>query len=119
MSVKLREIEEREVGVTNIKLGPIERESVNSLISDTLCLPPRLCLPLSAIVHGKTGGIVLFVVQFLKSLSEEGLLWFSLDSRRWEFDISRVRSKHISQDVVQFVDQKMKKLPGEVQNEES
>ena len=63
----------------------------------------------------KTGGIILFVVQFLKSLNEEGVLYFSLSSQKWEFDINRIQSKNISQDVVHFMEQKMKKLSTETQ----
>lgn len=79
----LRGVQERGVSLMSIRVGPIERESVNELISETLSLPPTLCQPLSTIIHNKTSGIALFVMNFLKSLNEEGLLCFNLSSRRW------------------------------------
>lgn len=76
-------MQEQGVSLMSIKIGPMEKESINTLISETLCLPPRLCLPLSTMIHNKTRGIALWVLDFLKSLNEEGLLWFNFSSRRW------------------------------------
>ena len=115
LTTKLREIQKHRTILTKVKLGQIEKECITSLISEALYLPPKLCLPLSNVCHGKTGGIILFVVQFLKLLNEEGLLWFSLSSRRWEFDMTRIKSRSVSENVVQFMAQKMKLLPESVQ----
>jgi len=45
------------ISVQTITLGPIERESVNTLISEALCLPPSLSRNISGLVHSKTGGM--------------------------------------------------------------
>ena len=76
-------MQEQGVSLMSIKIGPIEKEYVNAFLSETLCLPPRLCQPLSTSIRSKTGGIALFVMNFLKSLNEENLLWFDSSSRRW------------------------------------
>ena len=76
-------MQEQGVSLMSIKIGPMEKDCINTLLSETLCLPPRLCHPLSTLVHNKTGGIALWVLDFLKSLNEEGLLWFNFSSRRW------------------------------------
>ena len=104
------------VSLMSIKIGPIEKECVNMLVSEALCLPPKLCQPLSSVVHSKTGGVALFVKNFLKSLNEEGLLWFNLSSRRWEFDISLIRMKEISGDVVEHMSERMTRLPRPMQS---
>jgi len=91
LTSSLNDIQNQGTNVITIKLGQIEKECVNSLVSDALCLPPSLCVRLSTVVHRKTGGIMLFVLKFLKSLNEEGLLWFSMSSRRWEFDLNRIK----------------------------
>lgn len=84
----------------NQSLGPIERECVNTLLSEVLCLPPSLCRPLSIAVHNKTGGIILFILKFLASLNDEGDLWFSMSSHRWVYNLDEIRSKEIHDDVV-------------------
>ena len=62
---------------------PRQRLSCFDARVDQECAGLLLSQPLSSIVHNKTGGIALFVTRFLKSLNEEGLLWFNLSSRRW------------------------------------
>ena len=71
------------VSLLSIRIGPIEKDLVKTILSETLLLPPTLCQTLSTTIHSKTGGVVLFVMNFFKSLNEEGLLWFNLSSRRW------------------------------------
>ena len=44
------------INLQTIGLGPIEKESVNALISEALCLPPSLSRPLSSLLRSKTGG---------------------------------------------------------------
>ena len=88
----------------SIKIGPMEKDCINTLLSETLCLPPRLCHPLSTLVHNKTGGIALWVLDFLKSLNEEGLLWFNFSSRRWWVPRSCFACTYIlAHDVIRFI----------------
>mmetsp|Transcript_10680 Transcript_10680/g.22399 ORF Transcript_10680/g.22399 Transcript_10680/m.22399 type:complete len:1400 (+) Transcript_10680:184-4383(+) len=111
---KLRVIQGRGVNLTTIHVGPIERESVNDLVSDALCLPPRLTRPLSSVVYQKAGGVILFVVRFLKSLKEDGLLYFSMTSRRWMWDLVEIKSKRVSDDVVRHTTLQMNVLPAPI-----
>ncbi|KAL7554753.1 hypothetical protein ACHAWF_018292 [Thalassiosira exigua] len=112
----LHGMQEQGVSLISIKIGPIDKECVNSLVSEALCLPPSLSQPLSSIVHNKTGGIALFVTRFLKSLNEEGLLWFNLSSRRWEYDSHGIEQKEISEDVVVHMSERMTRLPHGMQS---
>jgi predicted ATPase len=107
LSVKLRNIQEQGVCITSIRLGPIEKECTVNLVSETLSLPPRLCQSLSLAVYGKTGGIILFFINFLTSLAQDGMLWYSLGSKRWEYNIDLIQQKDISDDVVQHMTQQM------------
>lgn len=81
-------------------LGPIEKECVNTLLSDVLCVPLSLCRSLSDVVHSKTGGVILFILRFLASLNNDGDLWFSMTKRRWMYDLEQIRQKEIHDDVV-------------------
>lgn len=99
----------------SIKIGTIAKDAVNTMLSETLCLPPSICNPLSSIIHNRTGGIILFIMNFLISLNEEGLLWFNLSTRRWDYDIAGIQEKEVSADVVQHMSQRMKRLPKMIQ----
>jgi len=108
-------IQQQGVSVMSIKIGAIAKDTVNTMLSETLCLPPSLCSPLSSTIHNRTGGIILFVMNFLRSLNEDGLLWFNLSTRRWEYDIVGIQQKEVSADVVQHMSQRMTRLPRSMQ----
>ena len=44
------------VGVTTVELACIDEDATNTLISESLCLSPRLTRPLSALIFHKTRG---------------------------------------------------------------
>ena len=46
LSTNLNDIREQGINVVTIKVGAIEKESTNALLSDIMCLPPNLCRPL-------------------------------------------------------------------------
>ncbi len=46
LSTNLNEIRDQGINFMTIKVGAIEMESVNALISDVMSLPPTLCRPL-------------------------------------------------------------------------
>eukprot|EP00957_Ditylum_brightwellii_P091046 6931778-Ditylum_brightwellii.AAC.1 len=111
----LSDISTRNIPVTKIALDNICRGDVNDLISDVICMPKSQTKSLSDIVYQKTGGNVLFVNQFLKSLYNEGLLQFSLDSDSWEWDIASIQMKTIPEDVVRLLASGITMLPAQTQ----
>ncbi|KAL7499306.1 hypothetical protein ACHAWT_009981 [Skeletonema menzelii] len=115
LSTNLNDIREQGINVMTIKVGAIERESANALISDTMCLPPNLCRPLSNAVHRKTGGVIMFILRLLASLNEEGLIWYSINLRQWMFDLQKIERKEMSEDVVKHMTEHMSRLPVQIQ----
>jgi len=111
LSVWLQGIGKAGVEVTQIHLDNVRREDVNAMVSDVLRLPPCPVRSLSDGVYRKTQGNLFFVVQFMRSLLDEGLLTFSLVSRRWEWDIFAINSKDIVSDVLELLVRKMLKMP--------
>jgi len=114
LTEKLHALQEQGISIIPIKIGPIEKECVNKLLSEVLCLPPSLCRPLSNVVHSKTSGIILFILRFLASLNSEGELWFSMNNRRWMYDLEQIRLKEIHGDVVGHMTEQMKNLSKEM-----
>ena len=104
------------VRLVSLTLSCIEKESVNSFISELLCIPPCLCQPLSAIVHSKTGGLILFCVDFLKSLHEDGMIRFNLNNGEWQYNVNDIRQKRIPTDVVQHLSERMTILSRKTQS---
>jgi len=73
----------------------IGKDVINELLGDALHLSPRITAPLAREMHKKTGGNPHFVKQLLQSLYDERLLQYSPSARRWQWNISAIRSKNI------------------------
>ena len=66
-------------------------------------------------VSAKASGNVLFIKQFLLSLGDEGLLWYSASARRWYWDALGIQSKEVTESVADLLTSKMVVLDGRVQ----
>ncbi|KAL7461781.1 hypothetical protein ACHAXS_002187, partial [Conticribra weissflogii] len=98
-----------------IIMSQLDRDLVNEMLSDTLCLFPRVTRPLADILHHKTKGNPLFLSRLMVSLSKDGLLRFSFNRRRWEWDEEEIQSKKIPNDVAEFLTNSIGRLPPDVQ----
>ena len=92
-------------------IGPLDKESTNALVSESMCMPPNLSKPLSSVVGGKTAGCPNYLVNFLRSLEREGLIRFSLATRRWEYSLARIMRTDIPNEIVEYMTMQMSKLP--------
>jgi PAS domain S-box-containing protein len=102
--------------VVEIKLSRLDHEHVGKLVADALRCPPERAAPLAKLLHAKTDGNPFFVIQFLSSLVEEGLLAFDHDGARWIWDIDRIHAKDYTDNVVELMVGKLARLPIETQN---
>ncbi|WP_041740860.1 ATP-binding sensor histidine kinase [Calothrix sp. PCC 6303] len=101
--------------VNEVAIAPLEIEHINNLVADTLNCSEIVALPLAQLIYQKTKGNPFFCTQFMKVLYEEGLLIFDLDSRSWECNISAVRERALTNDVVELITQILQKLPASTQ----
>jgi PAS domain S-box-containing protein len=107
----------RQIGarVQEIRLAPLARDDLGQLIADALrCDPPHVA-PLAQLVHEKTAGNPFFVIQFLCTLAEEGLLRFDHDAACWSWNLDRIHDKGYTDNVVDLMVGKLSRLPAETQ----
>ena len=83
---------------------------LKTMISDALCIFPRISEPLSDIIFQKTKGNPFFVLAFIRSLVDRGLLEYSVNSRRWVWDEDDVSSMDITGNVLYLLSSKMSGL---------
>ncbi|KAK1744367.1 putative AAA ATPase [Skeletonema marinoi] len=102
-------------GGIHVKLDCMDEHTLNTMVSESLCLSPRLTRPLSNVIYHKTKGNPLFVSQLMRSLNKEGLLRPSLSRRRWEWDTKKIRSRRLPDDVAIFLTDSLGELPDKVQ----
>ena len=63
----------------------------------------------------KTGGNPFFAIQFFTALAEEGLLAFDPVARAWQWDMDRIRAKSYTDNVVDLMAGKLKRLSATTQ----
>ncbi|HBB34535.1 MAG TPA: serine/threonine protein kinase, partial [Cyanobacteria bacterium UBA9273] len=112
----LDEIRKTLATINQITLAPLDQSSLNRLIADTLSCPLERAMPLTNLILTKTKGNPFFSNQFLKSLYEEGLIFFDFSWGYWQCDIAKVRALAVSDDVVEFMATKLQKLPENTQS---
>ncbi|MEG4353122.1 serine/threonine-protein kinase PknK, partial [Microcoleus sp. LAD1_D3] len=103
----------RNVGATInfITLAPLDSKHICQLIADTLHSDASSVKPLAELVVHKTGGNPFFVYEFLKTLHTENLITFDFERHGWQWDISNIEAKGITDNVVELMIGKVKKLP--------
>ena len=111
--------------VNFITLAPLALESISQLIADTLHSDTDEVKPLAELVKQKTGGNPFFANQFLKTLHSENLITFHFPESSlteegskegfWQWDISNIKAQDITDNVVELMIGKLKKLPESTQ----
>jgi len=108
---KLEAVRKAGATVTEIALVSLAREHVGQLIADALRCGPAKAVPLAQLVREKTAGNPFFVIQFLYTLAEEGLLRFDHDAARWCWDLDRIHTKGYTDNVVDLLVGRLSRLP--------
>ena len=112
---KLSTIQNAGAKVSKIELGPLDQEHVARLIADGLGCATTSVAALAQLVHGKTVGNPFFVLQFLSSLADEGLLTFDHEGQGWSWNLNCIRAKSHSGNVVDLMVGKLDRLPAQAQ----
>ena len=98
-----------------IVLAPLQLDDVGQLIADALRCKPERARPLAELVQGKTGGNPFFAIQFFIALADEGLLAFEPVASAWQWNIDRIRAKSYTDNVVDLMAEKLKRLSSTTQ----
>ncbi len=101
--------------LAGITLGPLSLADLTLLLRDTLYAELTDVEPLARLTPRTTDGNPFFVIQFLKTLHQDGLLDFDYDERRWTYRLERIRDAAITDNVVDLMTRKIRRLPPESQ----
>uniref|UniRef100_A0A7S2A3M2 Orc1-like AAA ATPase domain-containing protein n=1 Tax=Ditylum brightwellii TaxID=49249 RepID=A0A7S2A3M2_9STRA len=98
-----------------IQIANLQKKDVNEFISNIICEPQPSTKSLSDVLYRKTSGNVLLVIQLIKSLWDEGLLWFSYRKKHWEWNSSLIESKNILHDAAHLMAEKILHFSSDLQ----
>ncbi len=115
LMLTLDEMRKAEATINTITLAPLSVDNINCLVADTLSCDGEVAKPLTELVYQKTKGNPFFTTQFLLGLYEDELIKFNSDVGYWECDIAEVRQRALTDDVVEFMAQRLQKLPLDTQ----
>ncbi|MEP0755241.1 trifunctional serine/threonine-protein kinase/ATP-binding protein/sensor histidine kinase [Trichocoleus sp. Lan] len=113
--------------INQINLAPLELEHITHLIADTLHTDRESVRSLASLILRKTEGNPFFVNEFLKTLYQENLLTFTppqtfltqgeeeASKALWQWDIAQIEALGITDNVVELMIGKLKKLPNSTQ----
>jgi predicted ATPase/signal transduction histidine kinase len=94
----------------HIRLGPLRLHHIVELVADTVA-GDDAAVQLAELLVRKTDGNPLFVSEFLKEIHREGLLSFDRSEGRWRSDLARIEAKAITDNVVDLMIDKLRRLP--------
>jgi PAS domain S-box-containing protein len=101
--------------VEEIVLAPLGLDDVGQLVADAMHCEPERARPLAQLVQEKTDGNPFFAIQFFTALAEEGLLAFDPNTLAWQWNLDRIRTKSYTDNVVDFMAEKLKRLSATTQ----
>jgi predicted ATPase/signal transduction histidine kinase len=111
----LAALRQADARVHEIVLAPLGLDAIGRLVIDALHCEPEHARSLAQLVHEKAGGNPFFAIQFLIALADEGLLAFDSIAAVWAWDINRIRAKNYTDNVVDLMLGKLKRLSGATQ----
>lgn len=112
----IKENEKHGITPKKIDLMPLHKKDIDQLLMDTLHSNEQDVAPLSQICFEKTHGNPFFLIQFLKLLHKENLITFDANKGKWTWDITSIKQKGFTDNVVEFMAKKVSELPTSTQH---
>ncbi len=111
LTMTIDELKKDEITVDTIKLENLTKEDIANLLSESLKCDLKQSQPLADLTHLKTLGNAFFTHQFIHMLYKNELLNFDFTNNLWVWDIKKIKSENITDNVVELMTSKMVQLP--------
>jgi predicted ATPase/signal transduction histidine kinase len=111
LSLAIERLRQQNIPIHIIHLNPLDLDAIVQLITDTLQSEKKSVKSLAALILQKTYGNPFFIHEFLKTLYAEKVLVFDEESLSWQWDLARIESMEIAENVVGFTLAQLKNLP--------
>ncbi len=113
LSMMLDELEHKSVNVNHIELTNLSLDSLREFIEDSFHSDKNEIRALAQLAHNKTLGNPFFFTQFLTALYNERLIYFNFETKQWQWHINKIALRETTENVVEFMVEKLKKLPSQ------
>lgn len=112
----LDELRKAEVVPHVLTLTPLDESDVSELLVDTLNSEMSATRELAELLIVKTGGTPFFLNQFLKTLYQDGTLWFDESAGTWKWDLMRVQATTATENMIELMANNLQKLGSSTQH---
>lgn len=110
------QLEKAGVTFNNLSLTPLKQQDIQHLLADSLTASADKVPELADLIFNKTQGNPFFINEFLKKLFHEKLLFFSYPKREWRWNIDKIKTLAITDNVVDLLITRIHLLPESTQN---
>ncbi|AUI68655.1 AAA family ATPase [Beggiatoa leptomitoformis] len=101
----------KQTTITHLSLANLTYVDINDFIVDALLCDMQDTHPLTELVYQKTQGNAFFTTAFLKTLHDEKLISFNTKQRYWEWNLSQIQAKNLTDNVLILMASKISKFP--------
>lgn len=98
-----------------LKLAPLTVQHYEDFLMDSFNRPREVIHQFAELIHKRTEGNPFFCKQIINTLYRERIPYFNYDQREWEWNIDKVLSLDIADNVVDLMLSKVTSLPKETQ----
>jgi len=113
MTLVLEELRRKRVAMKELALQPLGQAPVRRLVSDAVFSVGGRSDTLADLLRRKTGGNPFFLIQFLQTLAEDGLLRYTPATHAWTWDTEAISRLESTENVVDLMVSRLRKLPAE------
>jgi PAS domain S-box-containing protein len=113
---KLDAIRQSGAMARHIVLAPLDAGDLTRLVTESFHCDPDRADSLARLILEKTAGNPFFVIQFVATLVDEGLITFDYSDARWCWDLNCIEAKGYTDNVVDLMVGKLNRLPAETRN---
>ena len=99
--------------ITDILLTDLSSNVLNDLVSETLKMPSTACLPLTQLIHSKTGGNAFFTHKLIHNLVERGILKPDFERGVWTWNEEEFLKLEISDNIIDLLSSQLNNLPSD------
>src|SRR5438105_514744 len=96
--------------VTDIQLSPLSQAHVAAILAESLDCGLGDTRSLAHLIHQKTAGNPLFVIQLLTELHDNGLISFDVVSGTWQWDIAGIQARNYTDNIMSLMTGKLLRL---------
>jgi predicted ATPase/signal transduction histidine kinase len=116
LQTAIAQIETAGIPLQLIHLQPLSFDCTVQFICDTLACTKSAASSLAAVVFHRTRGNPFFIKQLLDFLYQEKLLNFDFSQGQWTWDIDRIQSLGLTDDIIQLISERIQKLSEKTQH---